>query len=46
MYQFDSWFETFQNHMEYKGQNNSIVETILYTFFKECVGGKNKVFVS
>ena len=43
MYQFDGWSETFQTHMENKCQNDSIVETVLFTFFKNMFHGKNKV---
>ena len=32
--------------MEDKCQNNSTVETILFTFFKNVFGEKNKIFVS
>ena len=32
--------------MENKGKNNSTVETILFTFFKNVFDGKNKVFMS
>ena len=46
IYQFDGWYETFQNHMEDKCQNNSAVETVLFIFFKNVFGGKKKVFVS
>ena len=46
MYQFDGWSGAFQNYMEDTCQNNSTVETILFVFFKNVFGGKNKVFVS
>ena len=38
--------ETFQNHTEDKGKNNSTLETIMFIFFKNVFGEKNKIFVS
>ena len=47
MYQFEGWSETFQNHIENKGQNNSTTETVLLFFLKNVFGGKkNKIFVN
>ena len=45
MYQFNGWSETFQNHIENKSQNNSNVEKILFTFFKNVFGRKKIRFL-
>ena len=45
-YQFNGWSETFQNHIKDKCQNNSTMEIVLFTFFKNVFGEKNMIFVS